>query len=107
MGHAHRERLAAAAHSSFQRSGVVRFHRRRVCAPHTPPRAPSPPPSEDTCITTAYPQPLFATFFDDGSESGREKDVDPSDSFYWPPSPPSEAELNRQRRGMGLDIGCC
>ena len=84
----YRERLAAAAHSSFQRNDEVRRVRRR---------RPPPPPARKG----AAPAP--------GDEAKCSRVPDPYDSlpdFMRPPSPPSESELNRQRRGMGLDIGC-
>lgn len=122
-----RERLAAAAHASFQRSNVVRYHR-PVDRRRTPP--PPPPAQETSPARSPSPASSFATLqiskswsssrgkgmqrrdvvFAAGRRMGLMRLPDPYDdlpAYRRPPSPPSESEINRQRRGMGLDIGCC
>jgi hypothetical protein len=121
-----RERLAAAAHASFQRSNVVRYHRpvdRRRTPPPLPrqetPRSPSPSPASSfAALQISKPRSSSRgkgmqrrdTVFIAGGSRRLMVSPDPYNdlpAYRRPPSPPSESELNRQRRGMGLDIGCC
>ncbi|KAF8534538.1 hypothetical protein BDD12DRAFT_809277 [Trichophaea hybrida] len=98
-----RERLAAAAHSSFQRSNVVQYHRpaarRKNAAAQQNASNPTKPPKEGKSthkrVLPGGKKPI-----------GQSDPYDNLPSFRRPPSPPSESELSWQRRNMGLDINC-